>query len=76
MEKTSPEAPSVSRASAIRTLQSEAQAIMELIPQLDDQFDEAVELIYRCPGKVIVTGVGNCRHAVEHRHSRLLRQST
>ena len=58
MEKTSPEAPSVSRASAIRTLQSEAQAIMELIPQLDDQFDEAVELIYRCPGKVIVTGVG------------------
>ena len=49
---------SMSRESAIRTLQSEAQSIMELIPQLDDQFDGAVELIFRCKGKVIVTGVG------------------
>lgn len=43
---------------AIRCLQDEAQAILDLIPQIDGNFDQAVEMMYRCNGKVIVTGVG------------------
>jgi len=47
---------------AEKCLRDEAQAIMSLIPQLDDQFDKAVELIFRCSGKVILTGVGKSGH--------------
>ena len=36
--------------------------MLELIPQIDDEFDQAVELIYKCKGKVIVTGVGKSGH--------------
>lgn len=43
-------------------LADEAQAIEALIPQLDDNFDKSVELIYNCHGKVIVTGVGKSGH--------------
>ncbi len=35
---------------------------MSLIPQLDEQFDEAVKLIMACRGKVILTGVGKSGH--------------
>ena len=35
---------------------------MGLIPQIDDNFDNAVELMFRCHGKVIVTGVGKSGH--------------
>lgn len=58
MVKKSPGATNMSHESAVRTLHAEAQAILDLIPQLDDQFEAAVELIYQCQGKVIVTGVG------------------
>ncbi len=40
----------------------EAEALLGLIPLLDDNFDKAVELIYGCHGKVIVTGVGKSGH--------------
>ena len=43
---------------AERCLRDEAQAVLDLIPQLDDNFTRAVDLIYHCRGKVIVTGVG------------------
>lgn len=43
---------------ASQCLHDEAEAIVGLIPQLDDNFDKAVELIYNCKGKIIVTGVG------------------
>ncbi|MBO4607824.1 MAG: KpsF/GutQ family sugar-phosphate isomerase [Prevotella sp.] len=43
---------------AAQCLHDEAQAIEDLISQLDENFDRAVELIYHCRGKVIVTGVG------------------
>jgi len=43
---------------AIQCLHDEAEAISDLIPQIDDEFEKAVELIYNCRGKVIVTGVG------------------
>ena len=43
---------------AAQCLHDEAQAITDLVGQLDEQFDHAVEMIYHCKGKVIVTGVG------------------
>ena len=39
-------------------IREEAQALLDLIPQLDENFERAVDLIYHCRGKVIVTGVG------------------
>jgi len=50
------------RENAIHCLKEEAQAILDLIPQLDDNFEKAVELMYRCRGKVICTGVGKSGH--------------
>ena len=47
---------------AIQVIREEAQAVLDLIPRLDANFDRAVELIYRCHGKVIVTGVGKSGH--------------
>lgn len=47
---------------AIQCIKDEAQALLELIPQIDDNFDRAVELVLHCRGKVIVTGVGKSGH--------------
>lgn len=47
---------------AIQCLKDEAQAVLDLIPKLDDNFDRAVQLMLDCPGKVIVTGVGKSGH--------------
>ena len=47
---------------AIQCLKDEAQAILDLRPNIDKEFDDAVELIFRCHGKVIVTGVGKSGH--------------
>ncbi len=47
---------------AERCLRDEAQAILNLIPHLDEQFDRAIELILSCKGKVILTGVGKSGH--------------
>ena len=47
---------------AIQCIKDEAEALMGLIPLIDDNFDNAVELIFRCHGKVIVTGVGKSGH--------------
>lgn len=46
----------------IQCLRDEAQAILNLIPQLDNNFEKAVELMLNCKGKVIVTGVGKSGH--------------
>lgn len=43
---------------ARRCLLEEAEAINSLIYQLDDSFTRAVDLMYHCKGKIIVTGVG------------------
>lgn len=45
-----------------RCLADEAEAILGLMPRLDKSFAEAVEMIYRCKGKFIVTGVGKSGH--------------
>lgn len=47
-----------SKAYGEQCLRDETQAILNLIPQLDENFEKAVELMYHCHGKVIVTGVG------------------
>ena len=47
---------------AIQCIQDEAQAVLNLIPQMDENFDRAVELIMQFHGKVIVTGVGKSGH--------------
>jgi arabinose-5-phosphate isomerase len=44
------------RAKAV--LDIEAQGIVSLIDRLDDSFVRAVELLYECRGKVVVTGMG------------------
>jgi arabinose-5-phosphate isomerase len=50
----------VSRARDIarRVLETEAAAVSGLIPQLDESFDRAVELLAACKGRVVCTGMG------------------
>jgi arabinose-5-phosphate isomerase len=43
---------------AERVLRIEAEAILGLIPKLDERFERAVELLRGCGGRVIVTGMG------------------
>ena len=47
---------------AIKCFQDEAQAILDLIPLLTDDFDKAIDLIYHSRGKLVVTGVGKSGH--------------
>ena len=47
---------------AIQAIKDEAEAVLGLIPQLDESFDKAVDLILNCKGKVTVTGVGKSGH--------------
>ncbi|MGP1350446.1 MAG: KpsF/GutQ family sugar-phosphate isomerase [Hoylesella marshii] len=42
----------------VQCIKDEAQALQELIPQVDDNFAAAVAMMYACKGKIIVTGVG------------------
>ena len=46
----------------IDAIRSEADALLNLIPKIDEQFDKAVRLMLDCRGKVIVTGVGKSGH--------------
>ncbi len=43
---------------AINTLQLEAQAIINLIPYINDDFTKAVEIIAESKGRVVLTGIG------------------
>jgi arabinose-5-phosphate isomerase len=45
-------------ATARRVLRIEAEAIAGLIDRLDERFERAVELLYACQGRVVVTGLG------------------
>lgn len=47
---------------ARQCLQDEAQAILGLVPRLGDDFVRAVELVYSCRGKFVITGVGKSGH--------------
>ena len=46
------------RAYATQCIKEEAEATLNLINQLDENFNKAVSLMFHCTGKVIVTGVG------------------
>jgi len=48
----------VSLETARRVLRIEAQAIEGLLGRLDARFDKAVELLFQCKGRVVVTGIG------------------
>ncbi len=48
----------MSQETARRVLRIEAQAIEGLLGRLDARFDKAVELLLRCKGRVVVTGMG------------------
>jgi arabinose-5-phosphate isomerase len=43
---------------AKEVLQLEAESILHLIDRVGEEFSQAVELIYRCRGRVIVAGIG------------------
>jgi arabinose-5-phosphate isomerase len=43
---------------ARRVLKIEAQAIEDMLARLDVSFEKAVELLFRCKGRVVVTGMG------------------
>ena len=47
---------------AARVLHEEAEAILSLIDQLDDSFEDAVRLIENSSGRVILTGMGKSGH--------------
>ena len=50
--------PIVSQQIARRVLEIEAQAISDLLPRIDASFDRAVEALFACAGRVVVTGMG------------------
>lgn len=43
---------------AAEVLETEAAAIRGLLPQLDERFDRAVDLLRSCAGRVVCTGMG------------------
>jgi arabinose-5-phosphate isomerase len=47
---------------AIKCFKDEAQALLDAIPNLDENFDRTIDTILHCTGKVIVTGVGKSGH--------------
>jgi arabinose-5-phosphate isomerase len=48
----------MSRDTARKVLEIEAEAIRELIPRLDESFDRAVATLLGCTGRVVATGMG------------------
>ena len=50
------------RQTAKQCMKDEADAILGLQSQLDENFDKAVDLMFHCRGKIIVTGVGKSGH--------------
>ncbi len=48
----------MSRETAKKVLEIEAEAIRELVPRLDLSFDRAVDTLFACAGRVVVTGMG------------------
>jgi arabinose-5-phosphate isomerase len=43
---------------ARKVLQTEAAAILALVSRIDERFDRAVEMLHKCRGRVITTGIG------------------
>ena len=45
-----------------RVLSLEAMAVNALSERLDASFSDAVELMFRCQGRVVITGLGKSGH--------------
>ena len=43
---------------AKRVLKIEAEAVAALVNRIDEQFEKAVEMVLKCKGRVVVTGMG------------------
>ena len=43
---------------ARKVLEIEAEAIQDLIPKLGESFGQAIDMLYRCTGRVVTTGMG------------------
>ncbi|MDE1460618.1 KpsF/GutQ family sugar-phosphate isomerase [Spartinivicinus poritis] len=48
--------------SAIRTIESEREAIDKLIPRIDGAFTQACQIMLNCKGRVVVVGMGKSGH--------------
>src|SRR5512134_276507 len=48
----------MSRDTARKVLEIEAEAIRALVPRLDSSFDRAVDVLLACTGRVVATGMG------------------
>ena len=38
----------------------EAESVRKLVDMIDDQFDSVVDMIMKCKGRVVITGMGKC----------------
>ncbi len=54
MNESSNRPPDIAR----KVFETEAKAILGLIPKLDENFNKALDLLEQCKGRVIVTGMG------------------
>lgn len=54
--KVFPELPTIDRAKEV--LRIEASGILELVDRIDKNFQRAVDMLYKCKGRVVVTGIG------------------
>src|SRR4030042_4448013 len=43
---------------AKRVLRVEAHSILDLLERIDESFSQAVDLLYRCKGRVVLMGMG------------------
>ncbi len=43
---------------ARQILRTEAAALEMVAARLNDSFEQAVDLLHRCPGRIVVTGTG------------------
>lgn len=47
---------------ALETLEIERQALSVLAQQIDDRFSRACEIILKCKGRLVITGMGKSGH--------------
>ena len=48
----------VSRETALKVLEIESRAILDLRDRIDESFDRMVDVLFHCRGRVVVTGMG------------------
>lgn len=62
VQNASCETPSACLTLAKKVLQQEAEAIQDMRERLAEEFDNAIELMLACSGKIVVTGMGKSGH--------------